>query len=54
MHAGQVAGLGYFPNGNERALVEIDGVDERVHASIKPESGVNCSDVSRSIDRIVA
>jgi hypothetical protein len=31
MHAGQIAGLGDFPDGDERALVEIDGVNERVH-----------------------
>src|SRR6185437_15037512 len=34
------------------ALVEIDGVDERIHDPMKPESGCSCSDESLSIVRI--
>ncbi len=35
MHAGQIAGLSNLPNGDERALVEVDGVDSRIHMPMK-------------------
>jgi hypothetical protein len=31
MHTRQVTGLRHFPDGNERAFVEIDRIDLRVH-----------------------
>src|SRR6476469_3292862 len=34
MHTGEIARLGDFPNGNEGALIEIDGLDLRVHGTI--------------------
>ncbi len=38
MHAGQIAGLGYFPDRDERPLVEIDRVELRVHESSRPQA----------------
>ena len=52
VHAGEVAGLCHFPDGDEGALVEVDGVDERVHDLMKPDSDGGRSDESLSIDRI--
>jgi hypothetical protein len=31
MHAGQIAGLGHLPDGDERPLVEVDRVQSQVH-----------------------
>src|ERR1035441_3621717 len=46
VHAGQVAGLSYFPNGDERAFVKIDCIDLRVHESIRQYQSIECSDQS--------
>jgi hypothetical protein len=41
MHAGQVAGLSYFPDGDEWPFVEVDRVDLRVHELIRqPHAGL--------------
>ena len=47
MHASQVAGLRHFPNGEKRLLVEIDGLNLRIHDSIRTEPKPNRSDQSR-------
>ena len=52
VHACQIACLGHFPDSNKGTLVEIDGVDERVHVFISPGSARTRSDESLSIDRI--
>ena len=38
MHAGKIARLRDFPDRNERTLIEIDGLNLRVHASIRSAS----------------
>ena len=52
VHACQIACLGHFPDSNKGTLVEIDGVDERVHVFISLGSARTRSDESLSIDRI--
>jgi hypothetical protein len=39
MHTGEVAGLGYFPDGDEWALVEINRIDLRVHGPMRLRKG---------------
>ena len=46
VHAGEVAGLGDFPDGDEWPFIEVGRVDLRVHEPMKrPETG-RCSDQS--------
>jgi len=35
MHTREVASLGHFPDGDEWAFVEVDGVDLRIHRFIR-------------------
>jgi hypothetical protein len=44
VHAGEVASLSHFPDGQKRPLVEIDGLNLRVHDSMKPAKCAKRSD----------
>jgi hypothetical protein len=48
MYAGKIARLGNFPDGDEGSLVEIDGLDLRIHKPIKAGRKTARSDESRS------
>jgi hypothetical protein len=39
MHTRQIAGLRHFPDGNERAFVEINRIDLRVHDLMRLRQG---------------
>src|SRR4051794_17459209 len=54
MNACQIAGLRYFPDRNEGALIEVHGVDKRVHGSMRTHCNMPCSDQSLSLGRISA
>jgi hypothetical protein len=49
VYAGKIAGLGYFPDGNERTFVEVDGLDLRVHMRMETADCRGRSDESRSM-----
>src|SRR5437868_8146337 len=49
VHTGQIASLGHLPNCNEGALVEIDGVNLRVHKAIRLQTNLACSDQSSQL-----
>ena len=49
MYTGEIAGLGDLPDGDEGALVEVDGLYLRVHMRIEAGGCETCSDESRSI-----
>jgi len=53
MHAGQVAGLGYFPDGDKGRWLKSMALTSGFMISIKQHRRNNCSDESRSIGKIV-
>ncbi len=53
VHAGEIACLGHFPDGDERPFIEVSCVDLRVHEPISARESHECSDQSPRLCRII-